>query len=90
MDLSIIEQAAQLSFDTNIKPLIIKEMKRLKIKKVEQIMGVDFITLNNGKKYSDIEFEGKSESSKTFLEDFIYPLNDGHFYTLINHDIVIK
>lgn len=89
MDLSIIEKAAQLAFEKEIKPLIIKEMKRLKIKSVEQIMGVDFITLNNGKKYSDSDFENRSEISKKFLEDFIYPLNEGLFYSLINHDIFL-
>ena len=50
INLQCIEEAAQLAFDKIVKPVITKEMKRLKIKTVQQVMGVIFITLNNGKR----------------------------------------
>lgn len=89
INLQCIEEAAQLAFDKIVKPVITKEMKRLKIKTVQQVMGVIFITLNNGKEFSDTEFEESSSIRKQFLENYIYPLQSDPFYTLINSDITL-
>lgn len=71
-----IEQAAQQAFNDNCKPLIEKEMRRLKIRKIEYNMGVYFFTLNDGRQLSDTQFEESTEARKKFAEEFVYPFTE--------------
>lgn len=74
--MATIEQAAQSAFDTNCRPLIEKEMRRLKIRKIEYVMGVYFFTLNDGRQLSDTEFEESTEARKRFADEFVYPFSE--------------
>lgn len=71
-----IDQAAQTAFDQYCKPLIVQEMKRLKIRKIDYVMGVYFFTLNNGKQMSDSEFEESTEARKKFADEYVYPFSE--------------
>lgn len=71
-----IEQAAQQAFNDNCKPLIEKEMRRLKIRKIRYNMGVYFFTLNDGRQLSDTQFEESTEARKKFAEEYVYPFSE--------------
>jgi protoheme ferro-lyase len=81
-----IEQIAQSAFNKYAKPLIRKEMQKLKIKSIETVMGVIFFTMQNGETISDSDFQ-TTERRKEFVEKFIIPWHTNHFYTLINADV---
>lgn len=71
-----IEQVAQQAFNEHCRPLIEKEMRRLKIRKIEYVMGVYFFTLNDGRQLSDTEFEESTEARKRFADEFVYPFSE--------------
>jgi hypothetical protein len=82
------ECKVQEYFDLKLKPLIVKDMKRLKIKRINSIMGVTFLTMNNGKEYSDNEFVETNQVRKIeFMKKWISRLRFGELYRLINYDI---
>jgi hypothetical protein len=82
-----LENNFQAEWNRIVRPLIVAEMKRLGIKAIKQVMGVDFITLNNGKSYADDELADISLKYKKFLDEFVYPWNDQPYYNMIDHDI---
>lgn len=80
-----IEEAAQHAFDQHCKPLIVAEMRRLKIKKINYVMGVYFFTMNNGRQLSDTDFEESTSTRKKFVDEYVYPFSDR--IRAVNNDI---
>lgn len=76
-------------FDSTLKPIIVKEMKRLKIKSIDFSMGMYFFTLNNGKVLSDSEMDESTWARRLFIRKFINPLSKNPFYTCLNINIEI-
>lgn len=85
--LDAIQESAQKIFDEQFKPQMVKEMKRLKIKRIESSMGVTFFTFNNGKCLSDFDFFESSSARNAFYNRFIQPLGKTPLYQLIDFQI---
>lgn len=80
-------EAVQKVFDTEARPIIEKEMRRLKIARIQHIMGVEFFTFNSGKVLSDNEFIESSEARKNFYDQNIAPWKERGFYQMVDTDI---
>ena len=82
-----IEQEAQRAFNEHCRPLIEKEMRRLKIRKIKYTMGVYFFTLNDGRQLSDTQFEESTEARKKFAEEYVYPFSSEPLF--VDNDIEV-
>lgn len=74
-------------FDSTLKPIIIKEMRKLKIKSIDQTMGTYFFGFQDGRVLSDSEMEDSTLRRRLFMKKFIRPLSSQPFYSCLYIDI---